>query len=286
MGLLAARRAAAVPVLMSTGDEAAFTGAYDDYEASLAHVYEPARRTLTSYEGDLVRLRRDSDDAESDFGYDSDGNLDTAAISAWLGGSDGYGVTFYDQAGDDDVTQSTKAAQSLYVASMQNGHPGFRFDGNSDYMQGAFTNGGALSQPFNVFAAAKLDAAAVNDGNYHTITGGDDDSNRLNVRQNITTNPDTWGVNQLITDTETDGNWHLFSFLADDPDSELYLDTSLIKTNNSGVGLDGLTVGADRNGNQLWDGDIAIPAIIADPALSSADRAALESSINAYWSIY
>ena len=63
-----------------------FRGAYDGI-ANLVHIYEPARRTLTAYIGSLVRLRRASDDAEADFGYLANGNLDTAAIAAWAGGA-------------------------------------------------------------------------------------------------------------------------------------------------------------------------------------------------------
>ena len=55
------------------------------------------RRLLTSYTGDLIRLRRISDIAESDFGFDGNGDLDTAAITTWLSGADGFVVTWYDQ---------------------------------------------------------------------------------------------------------------------------------------------------------------------------------------------
>src|SRR5574343_888329 len=95
-----------------------FTGAYDAI-ANLVHVYEPARCTLSAYSGNpLVRLRRASDDAESDFSHVSAANteLDTAAIAAWAGGA-AYIVTIYDQKGSDDITQDTAANQPLYVAN-------------------------------------------------------------------------------------------------------------------------------------------------------------------------
>lgn len=71
------------------------------------------RRLLTSYAGNLVRLRRDSDNAESNFGYDVNGNLDKAAITTWLAGANGFGVTFYDQSGNGrDAVQATAVNQA------------------------------------------------------------------------------------------------------------------------------------------------------------------------------
>jgi hypothetical protein len=275
----------------STG-ATAFVGAYDTYESSLAHVYEPARRVLTSYTGDLVCLRRDSDDAESDFGYDGDGNLDTAAIQSWLdadGASNAYVVTVYDQVNGDDVTQATKAAQPLYVASLQNGRPGMRLDGSDDYLQGAFTNGGALSQPFSVFAAAKLDAAVVNDDSDHYLFDSDDPSNRMRLIQQDSQNPDAWYIfsGYSLLGGDSDGNWNLWACLFDGADSEFW--KNQVSEGSGGAGnenADGLTIGAYSGGLAHWDGDIAIPAIIADPALFAADRAALETAINAYWEIF
>jgi len=93
------------------------------------------RRLLTSYTGDLVRLRRDSDHAESDFGPDANGDLDTAAITTWLGGANGFVVTWYDQSGNGyDAAQSTAVNQPQYIASGINSKPIFRNNpsGNGD----------------------------------------------------------------------------------------------------------------------------------------------------------
>jgi hypothetical protein len=273
----------------------AFTGAYDDaYESSLVHVYEPARRVLTSYTGDLVCLRRDSDDAESDFGYDGDGNLDTAAIQNWLdadGASNAYVVTVYDQKGGDDVTQATKADQPLYVASLQNGRPGMRLDGSNHHLQGAFTNGGQLSQPFNVFVAAKLDATIVDDDLGHYIIDSDDTVNRMGIacRQQLGGDPDIFALyaGSWLSGSATDSSMHLFVAVFDSASSLLRIDGSDDASGNPGSdNADGITVGARFSGSDWFKGDILVPAIIADPALSAADRAALETAINAYWSIY
>ena len=106
---------------------AAFVGAYDAFAASLAHVYEPARRTLTSYVGNLCRLRRASDNAELDWGYLANGDLNVAGITAWAGGA-AYVVSVYDQVAGDTITQANPANQPLYVAAAKNGHAGMWFE--------------------------------------------------------------------------------------------------------------------------------------------------------------
>ena len=73
---------------MWRSNSASFTGPLDGVSATIHAAYSPSRRLLSSYTDStqLIRLRRAIDDAESDFGWDADGNLDTTAITA-----DGYG---------------------------------------------------------------------------------------------------------------------------------------------------------------------------------------------------
>ena len=75
------------------------------------------RLLSSTYSGQCVRLRRVSDDAESDFGF-VDGLLDTASITTWLGGSAGYVRYWYDQSGNgNDAYQVTTTSQPVYVAN-------------------------------------------------------------------------------------------------------------------------------------------------------------------------
>lgn len=93
------------------------------------------RKVVAAYAGQCCRLRRSSDNAESDFGFDASGDLDVAAIATFVGGGSGFLRTWYDQSGGGfDATQTTTANQPLYVASIQNSRPGFRLDGSNDKM--------------------------------------------------------------------------------------------------------------------------------------------------------
>jgi len=73
------------------------------------------RKLDKDYTGSCMRVREDSGDTETDIGFDSSGNLDTAAIASHCGSANGYVVTWYDQANvggtANNATQSTTANQ-------------------------------------------------------------------------------------------------------------------------------------------------------------------------------
>ena len=70
------------------------------------------RKLSQWYTGNCMKVRRDSDDTTQDIGFDSNGDLDTAAIATFCGSANGYVVTWYDQSGNaNNATQSTTSAQ-------------------------------------------------------------------------------------------------------------------------------------------------------------------------------
>jgi hypothetical protein len=86
------------------------------------------RKLSSTYTGSCMRIRRTSDSAETDIGFDSNGDLDTAAIAAHCSGSTGLVVTLYDQSGNgNDLTQSVGTYQpTIYNGASvltENGKP-------------------------------------------------------------------------------------------------------------------------------------------------------------------
>ena len=57
------------------------------------------RQLSSSYSGNAIRVRRDSDDAELDIGF-SGGELDTSAIATHCGSASGFVTVIYDQSGN------------------------------------------------------------------------------------------------------------------------------------------------------------------------------------------
>jgi len=253
-----------------------FVGAYDVFAASLAHVYEPARRALTSYTGALCRLRRASDDAELDWGYLANGDLDVVSIAAWAGGAS-YVVSVYDQVAGDTITQAVKVNQPLFVASAQNSHAGMTLDGVNDYLQGAFTTGGELSQPTTYYAIVKSIAPTE-----HRYIFGDGDGET--IRYNGTRTNVYFGAS--IAASEVDANTKLIGATVNGA-------TSTVRTNGVSVAGDagaynpnGLTLGARSDGaDNFWKGNI-LSFLIFDPSLSLANQVILESALNTYWAVY
>ena len=255
--------------------EAAFIGAYDAIP-NIVHAYEPARRTLSAYTGNLVRLRRASATAENDFGYLGNGDLNVAVIAAWAGGA-AYVVTVYDQAGGDDITQGEATKQFLYVASAQNGHAGMASDGN-DKLTGAFSS--IVTQPLMCFAVAQLSAGAVDDGNFRSISDGVG-ANRCIMGKKAAV-PDVWAfyAGGWVSGGAVDSNWNVWSALFNGASGEVWLNgTSEMSGNAGAVGLNLLNLSV------AWIGHI-VSFVVVDAALSDAQRIAMQTAMNTYWNVF
>lgn len=125
-----------------------FVGPLDDYTADLSLACSIARRLLSSYTGNLIRVRRSSDDAESDIGYAVDGSLDTAALDSFVGANSAYITTVYDQVGSNDFSQLVALSQPRIMASgvidTLDGLPALYSDGSIG-MSGSALTGSAMS---------------------------------------------------------------------------------------------------------------------------------------------
>lgn len=94
------------------------------------------RKLRSTYAGQCLRLRRSSDNAESDFGFTSSGDLDVAAITTWLGGNNGFVVTWYDQGGNAyNLTAAATTNQPQLILNVLNSRPVLRFDGTNHYLR-------------------------------------------------------------------------------------------------------------------------------------------------------
>ena len=76
------------------------------------------RRLSTSYLGSAIRVRRTADNVESNIGFTNSGDLDEAALIAFIGVNSARVVTWYDQSGNGrDVTQSVAGNQPIIMSS-------------------------------------------------------------------------------------------------------------------------------------------------------------------------
>lgn len=94
------------------------TGLIDVYAGANA-AYSMGRRLRDAYAGSLFRVRRSSDNAEQDIGFNAGtGLVDSGALTTFVGANDGFVVTLYDQSGNArHATQATAGNQPQVVVA-------------------------------------------------------------------------------------------------------------------------------------------------------------------------
>lgn len=146
--------------------------------ATLTGAWAPFRLN-EKWSGDLVTIRRDSDDTTDDFGlatttddngdtvFDDKIELDADSVATFVGSGSGYVSKLYDQSGNgNDISQATTGKQPLYVAEVgDNTRVGVSFDGSNDILAStvAMTSLMSVSTGYMLIAglidAATLDSA-------------------------------------------------------------------------------------------------------------------------------
>ena len=111
-----------------------------------ASVAYSLRKLRTAYSGSAIRVRRSSDNTEQDIGFTGN-DLNTTALTTFVGAGNGFVTTWYDQSGNiRNATQTTQANQPQIVVSgtvlTQSGKPIMKFTANSQVLN---TNAFALS---------------------------------------------------------------------------------------------------------------------------------------------
>lgn len=94
------------------------------------------RKLRTAYTGSAIRVRRSSNNNETDIGFDINGNLDTSALITFCGAGNGFVTTWYDQSGNQtNLTQTTAVNQPQIVSNgntiLLNNKATLQFNNNS-----------------------------------------------------------------------------------------------------------------------------------------------------------
>ncbi len=113
------------PMYFAAGNT--FVAPYDSLTTDIKAAYS-IRRLFTSYTGSAVRIRRTSDNAESDIGFTASGDFDTSAFSSFIGAGQGFVTTWYDQSGQGlNIVSATTTLQPELQLNLQNTRPGLVF---------------------------------------------------------------------------------------------------------------------------------------------------------------
>jgi hypothetical protein len=269
----------------------------DTYSATAAY----SLRQLRSDVNFVVRVRRSGDNAENDF---NPNEITNGSLASWVdaggGTQQGFVVTWYDQVGSKDLTQSTAAIQpEIYDNSA-----GLRTFGNGNCLSFPIASnnymniGSSISElndaPFSIFAAAQnnnSDQGAVICENLNNGGTGkvqlrldtDGTSNlMLRYKNSGGTNYDIGASTNLTSNTE-----YLISAFSD-------ASKNISEFDNGNTGGTGTFTG-NYTGNDFYIGKVGdasaylkgkIAELIVFGTDESANRTAIESDINGYYSIY
>jgi hypothetical protein len=255
-----------------------FVGVLDLFPNAAA-AFAIARKLRAAYAGALVRLRRASDDTESDFLALANGNLDTAAIAAFLSATAGFVTTLYDQSGNGkNATMATASKQPAYVASGPNGLPTMWFDGAVSSRQ-LVTADLALVQPDTIYVVAKqtnkattarfLDSSSV----ARQLVGLEDTSGKVQV----------YAGNVLLGAVDRSGAYIVETCLFNGAASASYINGAADVAGDAGaLGLGILQIGGQAGAYLTGNID---EVLIYPAAHSAANRQVLERNLGAYYAI-
>jgi len=259
-----------------------FTGAASAYSLrNLSLLSDPA----------VVRVRRDNDNAESDFIATevSDGTL-----AAWVGaGNDGFVRTWYDQSSNgNNATQSTSALQPTIVSNgtlvTEGGKPAISFSGN--VLQ---RTGNPLSFPVFTFSVVKSTGLGI-----RAYLGSGENNVAFGQQQGGSFTPINsfwaWAPNQsstfgLLDSYNTNRNLHSY-WIPNATESEWKWYLNTIESGSPGLtigtalGAPLTLIGSARAAQEYWQGPIQ--EILIYQSNQSTNRAAIEANINAHYSIY
>lgn len=258
------------------------------------------RRFAAGYAGPLVRLRRSSDNAESDFHAGAGMWLDEAAVLAWCGAASAYASVLYGQAGGLDLRQTTAGAQprlvNAGVMEAMAGRPALRFSGAQWLAAGASSLG---LNSVGIVCTGRIDADAANDCGYWGWSTGNNP--RMFVSRLFATTVGTVG------DTYFAGNFTVSSVAAQGPFAnpepaphmwEFFMSAAAHAARRDGVAVieRGAVNGAPHNGAtdmmlgrvtttsssyfEGWIGDVAVLGNCAD-----ADVATLGAALRPGWGL-
>lgn len=251
------------------------------------------RKLRTAYTGSALRVRRASDNAELDIGFNQFGQLDRTALENHCTGTNGFVITWYDQSGNSyNATRTVAASQPKIYDSVnkiiyKDSKPAILFDGVNDIL---FYNGNTGIENNKVYGFVVVDFLSLASTFSPVISWKDNTvinqphtylTTLLNIRYEI----NYYGFGGTLS---TNDNVLLSFQTYSSPNTP-----SIIRENAVNVVSSSRTNGLISNTGHIGGGGFAIyyshctmQEIILYASNQSANQAAIETNINNYYNIY
>ena len=291
-----------------------FTGAVAAYSL---------RKLRKQYSGPAIRVRRSSDNLETDIGFDSSGNLNTNHLIQFVGANSGFISIWYSQGADRNVnfSQTTQGSQprivNAGVIDLQNGKPALVFDGTDDFMgvdssTASFNylhNGtvgfisivarfGSISNPNNAYIFLDNKGTSLNARGYSFFY-----DDRASVSRNnayvVTVGNGSGGSLNNTKDDQLTPNTQLLITQINDPSNATAANRNLGYVNNGNIINNNISTAGTNTGNAqdnmrlgITSNSSALPFLgsVQEIVLWNVNKASnrndIELNINNYYKIY
>jgi hypothetical protein len=247
----------------------------------------------------VVRVRRDSDNAEQDF---TSSEITDGTLTTFCGSNDGFVSVWYDQSSNgNNATQATAASQPKIVSSgtviKENSVPALDFDGSDDFIT---VSSSLYSNVINMFTTMKVLTTTSSEPSYYQrIVHLTDGANSYQITRasgtagyellsknseyNTSTDSLDWGTHngQFLLSAQTDNTLN---------SDEIYIDGV-----SQSEGGENIPIGAGDNSKSTFGArddllsssffEGSIQEIIIYDTDKSADRTDIESDIATYFNI-
>jgi len=253
----------------------------DDYPGAAA-AYS-LRKLDKDYTGSAIRIRT-AGGSETDIGFDSNGDLNTAAITTFCAGTTCTVTTWYDQSGNgNNATQTTAANQpTIYTGgavTTTGGKPAIDFDGSNDF----------LSNSIAQVTAHTIISVSLTDTETLSIIAGTDQNVPFGTTFGYVGSSDFRIQSEtpvILISTNIDFE-RLFYAYATGSSGAIYANQSLKISGSISGNFDYNSIGARRSQNPLYYNGKQQELIIYGTAKSSAGEiTGINTAINSYYSIY
>ena len=246
------------------------------------------RKLKSSYTGSAIRVRRSSDNTEQNIGFDSNGNLDTYSLSAFVGTGNGFVSIWYDQSGSYNLIQTTAANQPSIVLSgainTQNNKPILITDFNSYMSNSSLPINGTTN---SIFATIKM---VTTRGNISIMSGYNLAYNPHFVSRNTNGNNRYYDSNSDITASPLPNGLNLINLHENSSGITVYENGSNLVTNfshdlNNTTGISIFRWSVNDN-SYMPNGSGFAELIVYGNSSKLSDNSAISNNINTYYSVY
>ena len=246
------------------------------------------RKLRSGYTGSAIRVRRSSDNTEQDIGFTSTGDLNTTALTTFVGANNGFVTTWYDQSGNNrNATQTTQANQpkivnsgSIYTDSY--GKPWIKgYENNStSLISSAFTN---IPQPFSAHTVLNYTNLTVPSA-YPYAVDLDNTNTNLIAAGYYNNHRNYAGANLYNTTQAITQKTYLYSSIFNTTNSLFSVNTNVVTGNVGTFPAQKITLFNAKNLDAALNG--YLQEFILYPSNQSANRIGIETNINSYYGIY